>query len=194
VNVEELEWPPWQRAPGKQPEKGTPAYESRMARIRDATKRIRRKAVGKIYYVLIRVDGAAAVSTMLEIAKQHDGTPIGAHARQLAEKALADGRVSLYRYRELQDALGEEPLARVEPSASRASSAEAAAAEKPAASRSERSDGARQDPGQAAARLASNGDTGPSLARVIVLIAAGAAVVIGAAFLIRRAIVARRVR
>jgi tetratricopeptide (TPR) repeat protein len=193
VNVEELECPRWQRAAGKQLENGTPADPSRMARSREAVRRIKRKAVGKIYYVLIRVDGAAAVSTMLEIAKQHDGTPVGADAKQLAEKALADGRVSLYRYRELEDALAEKLLARAEASSSRASSAEAAAAQKPPASGSQRWDGARQDPGQAATQPPSDGHTGPSLARVIGLIAAGAAILIGAAFLIRRAIIARRV-
>jgi tetratricopeptide (TPR) repeat protein len=79
-----------------------------LAKLKKRAKRAREKAVDSIYYVLVRHDGAAAVSAMAETAERYHGTPVGNQAAALLAKATNARGSSLYRYRGLAEALTEE--------------------------------------------------------------------------------------
>ncbi|NQT53074.1 hypothetical protein HQ576_13535 [bacterium] len=111
LDVAGIEWPPWRTKPDTSTAIGREQFDREMIRRRDRAEELHVKAVEKIHYVLIRVDGAAAISMLLEIAKEYGGLPAGDRAAQLAQAALKKAGPGVYRYRDLERAAGKELLA-----------------------------------------------------------------------------------
>jgi len=101
LDPDRVEWPDWRVRPDPRLPSGRRILGEEMARIRKEAAAIKIKAVEKIHYVLVRHDGAAAVSAMIDVAKQHAGSPVAARASELARQSIRDSRPSLYRYRDL---------------------------------------------------------------------------------------------
>lgn len=200
LDVIGVEWPPWKVKPDTAMEHGKRRYEREMIRLRDRAEELHIKAVDKIHYVLLRVDGAAAVSTLLEIARTYEGLPVGDHAAKLAQRVLRDSRASVYRYKGLQrgaekdlpgsakrspgtEAAGYTAAKAPSPAAPRPPAAASAPGElEPAPAPSARADPIPGEPP----------DANSTFRAVLLLLAAGAMAVV-AAFMVRRAR-ARRLR
>jgi hypothetical protein len=108
LDVAGIEWPPWKTKPDTSTVLGKERYDREMIRLRDRAEELHVNAVEKIHYVLIRVDGAAAVSMLQEIAKEYEGLPAGHRAAQLAQSALKKASPAVYRYRDLGRTAGKE--------------------------------------------------------------------------------------
>lgn len=108
LDVIGVEWPQWNVKPDTMTAAGRERYEREMIRLRDRAEELHVNAVEKIEYVLVRVDGAAAVSTLLGIAKEYKGLPAGDRAAELAQAVLKRPGASAYRYRDTEGAIKRE--------------------------------------------------------------------------------------
>lgn len=115
-DTEKLKPPDW-RAPIRASAALTQrVLEKQVARVRSEAEQLQIAAVDMIRYIQIRVDGATTVSSLLEIARQHKGTPLGRHAAQLAEATLRKPGEAIYRHEGLGLASVDELLAPSKPS------------------------------------------------------------------------------
>lgn len=96
--------PRWKRRPSPD----SPAAGKALEALRQRAAKARIKAVDNVHYVLSRLDGAEAAQALAGIAKQHQGTPVGEHARQVLAQAIQAPASRLYKYRGLGRALSEE--------------------------------------------------------------------------------------
>ena len=88
LDPDKIELPDWKAWPDPSTEHGRRQREEELARLRKDAHKIRVKAVEKIHYVMMRADRKAAAVTLLRIAKQYEGTPVGQRAAELADDAL----------------------------------------------------------------------------------------------------------
>ena len=88
IDPEQMEVPDWRVAPDPNTEHGRRQRQGQLAVIRKLAQQSRLKAVEMIHYVMMRSDRKATVATLLKIAKQHKGTPIGKRAAELVDDAL----------------------------------------------------------------------------------------------------------
>jgi len=197
LEPETMELPDWRVWPHGDTEARRTRLEGERARVRQKADRARTKAVDNLYYVLIRYDGAAAVSAMADIAHDHRGTAVAEQATKLLAKALNSESSSIYRYRGLPEAVREElsRLAELEEargvSSAREARATVAGDGKPPGPAPAGAAGATEEPvGRKGARSPFRWSGGRTLVLALlpVAIVAGIAILI----LVRRAAVARR--
>lgn len=98
LDVLGVEWPAWRVKPDTTTKRGKELYDREMIRLRDRAEELQVKAVEKIHYVLVRIDGAATVSTLLRIAKEFEGLPAGGQAGRLAQAVLKQTGSGAFRY------------------------------------------------------------------------------------------------
>ena len=107
LDPEKMELPDWQVWPAGKNVYEKKRLEKELAVIRDMAKTARLRAVDNVRYVLMRYDGAAALSRLSRMAEHYKGTPLGDHAQKMLRESFASSSVSIYRYDGLWDALGE---------------------------------------------------------------------------------------
>ena len=88
MDPEKMELPDWRVSPDPNTEYERRQREEELARIRRRAQESRLKAVELIHYVMVRADRKAAAVTLLKIAKQYEGTPVGQRAAEFADDAL----------------------------------------------------------------------------------------------------------
>lgn len=194
LDVLNVEWPAWKVKPNVEHESARRCFELEMIRVRDRAEQMQIKAVDTLQYVLVRTDGASAVSALVEIAAEYEGLPVGAHARRLAGKTLKDSRASLYRYRGLDGAALEDLLGQAAPPASATASDKTST---PAGGRASEHPEPSGSPAEDVAQCRAVGEPDRTTTRnatTVVAVIASVVATIAVAFLARRAIRARWTR